>query len=86
MSLIERLHTAEHQSREAAREGFSRALTSLEEAQSRLRRRMRLHPRAGKPVSAKARQAAMPIVTINGRDLPPENLRTQELGNKEHAV
>lgn len=74
MSLIERLHTAEHQGREAARERFSRALTNLEEAQSRLRRRMRVHPRAGKATRAAISSPAEPIVTINGRDIPPEDV------------
>ena len=87
MSLIERLHTAEHQGREAARERFSRALTNLEEAQSRLRRRMRLHPpHAGKPLTDKAHQPAKPIVTINGRDVPPQDLSTKELANKREQV
>lgn len=81
MSLIERLHNAEHQGREAAWERFSRALINLEEAQSRLRRRMRVAPRAGKPA-----QAAGPIVTINGRDVPPEDFPPQPLAKKKEQV
>ena len=81
MSLIGRLHNAEHQGREAAWERFSRALTNLEEAQSRMRRRMRLHPRAAKSV-----QAAEPIVTINGRDVPAENFPPQLAKKKEQTA
>ncbi len=81
MSLIGRLHNAEHQGREAAWERFSRALTNLEEAQSRLRKRMRLHPRAGKPV-----QAAQPIITINGRDVAPDDFPAQPLPRKKQQV
>lgn len=79
MSLIERLHNAEHQGREAAWERFSRTLTNLEEAQSRLRKRMRVPPRTRKPV-----QAAEPIVTINGRDVA--DFATQQLPKKKEQV
>ena len=81
MNLMERLWAAEHQGRDAVWEGFTRARTNLEEAQSRLRRKMRIHPRATKPriplfVSLEQRNnsAASPpaIVTVNGRDLPQE--------------
>ena len=81
MNLIERLWAAGHQGRDAAREGFTRSRTSLEEAESRLRRKMRIYPQPTKsqiPVfvsleerndSATSRPA---IVTVNGRDLSPE--------------
>jgi hypothetical protein len=81
MNLIERLRAAEHQGRDAARDGFTRARTSLEEAQSRLRRKMRIPPRTSKPqipvfVSLEERNdstMSLPaIVTVNGQDLPPE--------------
>lgn len=87
MDLIERLRAAEHQGRDAAREGLIRARTNLEEAQSRLRRKMRIHPHTTKPripvfVSLEERNdsAASPpaIVTINGRDLPPEEPEAAE--------
>ena len=80
MGVFERLRAAEHHSRDAAWEGFARARTSLEEAQSRLRRKMRIHPRTTKPripvfVSLEQRNdsAASPraIVSVNGQDLPP---------------
>ena len=74
MSLMERFYGSEHHCREAAWERFSRALTNLEEAQSRLRRRMRLHPRTGKPPQVAVRSSAEPIITINGRDVPPGDL------------
>jgi len=80
MNLMERLWAAEHQGRDAAWEGFTRAFTSLEEAQSRLRRKMRIHPRPSRPhaplfVAVRERNdstTASPIVTINGLDLPRE--------------
>ena len=80
MGVFERLRAAEHQSRDAAREGFTLARTSLEEAQSRLRRKMRIRPRPGRPqmplvvaVGERNDSATLsPIVTINGRDLPQE--------------
>jgi hypothetical protein len=87
MNLFERLSAVEHQGRDAAREGFARALTSLEEAQSRLRRKMRIHPRTAKPriqvfVSLEERNdsATSPpaIVTVNGQDLPPEKPEAAE--------
>ena len=87
MDLIERLWAAEHQGRDAAREGFTRALNSLEERQSRLRRKMRIHPRTTKPripvfVSLEEGNdsAASPpaIVTINGRALPREEPEAAE--------
>src|SRR5690348_4261500 len=80
MGLFERLRAAEHQGRYAARERFTRARTSLEEAQSRLRRKMRIHPRSTKPripvfvaLEEKNDSLASPpaIVTINGQDVPP---------------
>ena len=80
MGVFERLRAAEHQGRDAAREGFTRARTSLEEAQSRLRRKMRIRPRPSRPqmplfVAVRERNdstTSSPIVTINGRDLPRE--------------
>ena len=80
MRLIDRLWAAEHQGRDAAWEGFTRART-LEEAQSRLRRKMRIHPRPSKariPVFVSLEQrndsttSPKAIVTLNGHDLPPE--------------
>ncbi|HKW27562.1 MAG TPA: hypothetical protein VJN48_17380 [Terriglobales bacterium] len=87
MRLIDRLWAAEHQGRDAAREGFTRARTSLEEAQSRLRHKMRIHPHAIKPqipvfVSLEEQNDSAasppPIVTVNGQDLPPEEPETKE--------
>lgn len=87
MGVFERLRAAEHQGRDAAREGFTRARTSLEEAQSRLRRKMRIHPGTAKPrmpvfvsLEEKKDSAAFTpaIVTINGRDLPPEESEPAE--------
>ena len=80
MGVFERLRAAEHQGRDAAREGFTRAFTSLEEAQSRLRRKMRIHPRPSRPHvpllvpmrDPNDSATFSPIVTINGRDLPRE--------------
>ncbi|HJS97695.1 MAG TPA: hypothetical protein VJ756_01295 [Terriglobales bacterium] len=86
MNLIERLRAAEHQGRDAAREGFTRARTSLEEAQSRLRRKMRIHPptKARMPlvmsIAGQEDSITTPraIVTVNGKDLPPEEPETAE--------
>lgn len=85
MTLIERLRNAEHQGREAAWHGFTRARASLEEAQSQLRRKMRIHPRTMKAnvvfVSAQEKlevPAPHPIVSVNGHDLPPEEKKTEE--------
>jgi hypothetical protein len=69
MSVIGKLHTVEHESWEAARQGFSRARISLEEAQSQIRRKMRIHPRSAKPqvpvfvpLQERKRKAAPPRV------------------------
>jgi hypothetical protein len=87
MNLIERLRAAEQQGRDAAREGFTRARTTLEEAQSRLRRKMRIHPRTTKPriplfvsLEEQNNTATSPpaIVTVNGQDLLPEEPETAE--------
>ncbi|HSB75661.1 MAG TPA: hypothetical protein VLC12_08425 [Terriglobales bacterium] len=85
MSLFERVRATEHQGREAAWQGLSRARTSLEEAQSLIRRKMRLHPGSTKPalpvyVSLKTQGSApaQPIVSINGKDLPPEEVEASE--------
>jgi hypothetical protein len=81
MSLRERLHNAEYQGREAARQGFTRVRGSLDEAQSRIRRNMRIHPRTAKPSlplvirlaqGYKAESEGQPIVSVNGQDLQPE--------------
>jgi hypothetical protein len=88
MSLIERLRTAEHQGRGVALEGLSWARTNLEEAQSKIRRKMRLYPRTAKPafpsrpMQAEADSAELeerePIVSINGEDVLPEDLEPEE--------
>lgn len=87
MSFRERLHTAEHHGWEAARQGLMRAQASLEEAQSRLRRKMRIHPRTSKPALpmlislADTRRSAAktpPIITVNGEDLPPDETEAPE--------
>lgn len=87
MSLAERLRAAEHQGREAAWQGFTRARISLEEVQSRLRRKMRIHPRTTKrlmpvvvPLEGQEDSATPPpvIVTVNGEDLPLEEPETAE--------
>ena len=87
MSLIGKLRQAEYQGREAALQGISRAYNSLEEAQSRLRRKMRIHPRAAKPsvpvfVSVQKNDETTgspePIVTVNGQDLPPTKTENTE--------
>ncbi len=91
MSLTERLRSAEVHGREAVSLGFQRTLTSLEDAQSQLRRKMRIHPRSSKAplplyVSMQEREnpgkAPEPIVTINGEDQPPET----ETGKEEGQV
>jgi len=87
MSLIGKLRQAEYQGREAALQGISRAYNSLEEAQSRMRRKMRIHPRAVKPsapvfVSVQTNDETTgppePIVTVNGQDLPPTQTENTE--------
>jgi len=87
MRLIERIHAAENQGREAAWQSFNWARTSLEEAQSRIRRKMRIHPRTAKLripmfVSLERKDESAvpspPIVTVNGEDLPPEEPETAE--------
>jgi hypothetical protein len=87
MSLVERSRSAEHQGREAAWHGFTLARTSLEEAQSRIRHKMRIHPRTTKlrmPVVMSLegqKDSATPpraIVTLKGEDLPPEEPETPE--------
>ena len=45
MSLLDRFRKAERRGRDAAREQIERARQSFEEAQSMMRRKMRIHPR-----------------------------------------
>ena len=86
MSVIGKLRTAEHEGWEAAWQGLSRACTSLEEAQSRIRRKMRIHPRSAKspvpvfvPGLEKGWKAARPrpVVSSKGR-VPPEEAESPE--------
>ena len=78
MSLIDRLRKAEQQGRDLAWHELSRAYNSMDEAQSQLRRKMRIHPRAAKPkipvfVATQDNQEPappQPIVSINGQDIP----------------
>ena len=80
MSLIGRLHTAEHESWEAAWQGLSRARTSLEEAQTRIRRKMRIYARAAKtrkPLSVSLREQdasapSEPVACVRRFDFAPE--------------
>ena len=81
MSLRERLQSAEYRGREAAGQGFTRVRGSLDEAQSRIRRNMRIHPRTAKPSlplvislaqGYKAESEGQTIVSVNGQDLRPE--------------
>ncbi len=46
MGLIDKLRNAEEQGRSAAHRGMNRARTTWEDAERRLRRKMRLHPRS----------------------------------------
>lgn len=87
MDLFGKLGTAEQHGREAAWQGLTPARTSLEEAQSRLRRKMRLRPRPARPqlpvfVSVHERENPVEptaaIVTIHGEDVPPEQTETPE--------
>ena len=87
MGLFGKFRSAEQQGREAAWLGLTRARNSPDEAQSRLRRKMRIHPRSTKPqlpifVSLQGREnpaeLAQPIITINGEDLPREKTETPE--------
>jgi hypothetical protein len=88
MTLIDRLRSAEQQSRGAAWQGFSWAWTNLEEAQSRLRRKMRIHPRKAKasfPLasaqgSSVEPEEPVPIISINGEDVANEDV---ELNKRE---
>lgn len=91
MSLIGKLRDAEQQGKEAALQGLSRARTSLEEAQSQLRRKMRIHPRTAKakvPVFVSVQkkdesaEPLQPIITVNGQDLPAEKTDN----TKEHVA
>ncbi|HLK34778.1 MAG TPA: hypothetical protein VKT29_16905 [Terriglobales bacterium] len=84
MNLIDRLRSAEHQGRDAAWQSFSRARLSLEEAQSKLRRKMRIRP-SGKPSLLESRRGEplaseqpQPIVSINGEDVQPGKLENPQ--------
>jgi hypothetical protein len=79
MSLMERLRKAEQQGREAAWQGLGQVRTGLEEAQSRLRRKMRIYPRTTKPpvfvsVQDPEDTVAEPefVLKADGEDAPPE--------------
>ena len=81
MNLRGRLHSAEYQGREAAWQGPTQVRGGIDEAQSRIRRKMRIHPRTTKPSlpllirlaeSHKSDSEGQPIVSINGEDLLPE--------------
>jgi hypothetical protein len=87
MGLRERLQSAEYQGREAARQGFTRVRSSADEAQSRIRRNMRIRPRTAKPGlplkislahGSKAESEGQPIVSVNGQDLSPEKTEAHE--------
>jgi hypothetical protein len=52
MSLIERLRRAEQKGRDFARKQRERARDALAENETRLRRKMRLHPRPERPAPA----------------------------------
>lgn len=49
MGLIDTLRKAEEQGRGAARRGFEKARDAVDDAERRLRRKMRLHPRTPPP-------------------------------------
>jgi hypothetical protein len=84
VSLSGKLHDAEKQGKEAALQVLARTRFSLEEAQSRIRQKMRIRPRSSKPplfasLHQKEESAPpQPIVTVNGRDLPFEEAETAE--------
>ena len=82
MNLMERLCQAEQQGREAAWQGLGQVRTGLEEAQSRIRRKMRIYPRTTKPTVFVPFQDTEDTVKAHGKDLPPEKMDAP----KEHVA
>jgi hypothetical protein len=74
MGLMESLRRAEAEGKALARRGMEKARNGVEEAESVMRRKMRVHPRAT-PANTTARDPAQGgIVSIHGRDVDPEEL------------
>ena len=96
MGILDRLRKAEKQGVEAARHsmerGIERARLNWEEAESRMRRKMRVHP--GNPQRSQASsdntatpgsmaepqssvaEQPTPIISVHGKDLPSSSLKS----------
>ena len=88
MGLMDSLRRAEQESKALARRGLEKARNGMEEAESTMRRKMRVHPRppvsiatrppASEPIPISENNADDPaagaIVSINGRDVDAEDL------------
>ena len=78
MGLMDRLREAEEQGKKAARHAYERALEMGEDAQRRIRQKMRIYPPIAVDAShngsaevnpAEAPVAPEPIISIQGRDI-----------------
>jgi hypothetical protein len=77
MGLMDSLRRAGHEGEELVRRGMEKARNGVEDAESTMRRKMRVHPRAtttAAPPKAEKDPAEGGIVSIHGRDIDPEEL------------
>jgi len=79
MGLMDSLRRAEQEGHALARRGLEKARNGVADAESTMRRKMRVHPRLSTPTTpSKAEAAEDPatggIVSIHGRDVDPEEL------------
>ena len=77
MGLMDTLRKAEERGKQAARRGYEIAKDELVDAESLIRRKMRLHPKSA--MNAQFRKARefedaerKAIVSVQGEDLPPD--------------
>ena len=90
MSFMDRLRTAEKQSADSARRGFERARETWDDAQRRIRRRMRVLPRPSawhrvdEAASGKLTPPASSTETPRGRE--PELTSTENKERQRHAA
>ena len=92
MGILDRLRKAEKQGVEAARHSMERVRLNWEEAESKMRRKMRVHPgnpqrwqassdNTATPGSMAERQSSVaeqptPIISVHGKDLPSGSVKS----------
>jgi len=82
MRILDRLRKAEKQGVEAARHGMERARINWDEAESRMRRKMRIHPASAQRTSEPA-----PMGTAqSGSMAPPESQTSSTRGERPTPI